>query len=57
MKKIKLSIVIATKNEQEMIKDCLESVKWVDEIILIDCGSTDETIQIAKNYRAKIFFR
>jgi len=56
MKKIKLSIVIATKNEQEMIKDCLESVKWVDEIILIDCGSTDETIQIAKNYRAKIFF-
>lgn len=51
---MKLSVIILTKNEEETIKDCLESVKWVDEIILLDGGSTDKTIEIAKKTGARI---
>ena len=45
-----LSIVIISKNEESRIKACLESVKWADEIILVDGGSSDKTIEIAKQY-------
>ena len=41
-------------NEKEKIKDCLESVKWADEIVLMDSFSTDGTVEIAKQYGAKI---
>ena len=54
-KKTKISVVIIAKNEEKKISDCLESVKWADEIILVDSGSTDKTKQIAKKYGAKIF--
>lgn len=50
-----LSVVVLTKNEQDRIKVCLESVKWADEIIIIDNGSTDKTLELAKNYTDKIF--
>ena len=50
-----ISIIIITKNEQSRIKVCLESVKWADEIILADNGSTDKTKQIAREYTNKIF--
>src|SRR4030042_1537977 len=40
--KIELSVVIIARNEEEKIKDCLESIKWADEIILVDNGSTDK---------------
>jgi glycosyltransferase involved in cell wall biosynthesis len=50
----RLSVIIITRNEQEMIRDCLESVKWAEEIVLVDSGSTDKTCKIAKKYRAKI---
>jgi len=42
----KISVVIITKNEASNIRSCLESVKWADEIIVLDCGSTDDTIKI-----------
>ncbi len=45
-----ISAVVLTKNEEEFIRNCLESVSWVDEIIVIDCGSTDNTLVIAKKY-------
>lgn len=49
-----LTVVILAKNEEKMIKVCLESAKWADEIIVIDSGSTDETLEIAKKYTDKI---
>ena len=49
-----ISAVVLTKNEEDFIRNCLESVKWVDEIIIVDSGSTDKTLDIAKNYTSKI---
>jgi glycosyltransferase involved in cell wall biosynthesis len=53
----KLSVVILTKNEESCIADCLESVKWVDEIIVVDDESMDRTPEIVKQFGARIFFR
>lgn len=50
-----LSVVILTKNESDRIKTCLESVKWADEIVIVDNGSTDNTLEIARKYSDKIF--
>lgn len=52
----KLSIALIAKNEAENIGRTLESVAWADEIILIDSGSTDDTIAIAQKYNAKIYY-
>ena len=53
--KQKISAVISAYNEEQVIKDCLESLSWVDEIILIDNESQDKTVSIAKIFKAKIF--
>lgn len=52
---MKLSVCIISKNEQETLERCLESVKWADEIIILDSGSSDKTLTIAKQYTSKIF--
>jgi len=49
-----LSVIVITKNEAERIKVCLESIRWVDEIIIADNGSSDKTLEIAKEYTDKI---
>lgn len=54
---MKLSVVISTYNEERMIEDCLQSVRFADEIILVDNQSTDKTVGIAKRYTNKIFSR
>ena len=46
----KLSVIVITKNEAHNIADCLQSVSWADEIIVLDSGSTDDTVAIAKQY-------
>ena len=55
----KISTVIITLNEEENIKECLESIKWTDEIIVIDSFSTDNTVKICKNFskNVKVFKR
>ena len=53
--KTKISVIVITKNEEEVIGECLESVKWADEIIVLDTGSTDKTLEVAKKFGAKIF--
>lgn len=53
---IKLSVCIIAKNEEKMIEDCIRSVANIaTEIILIDTGSSDNTIRIAQNYNCKVF--
>ncbi len=52
---MKLSVALATFNEQENIARCLDSVKDIaDEIVIVDGSSTDKTRDIAKKYQAKI---
>jgi (heptosyl)LPS beta-1,4-glucosyltransferase len=50
-----ISVVIITYNEEKNIARCLESVKWANEIIIVDSGSTDNTINIAKSYGAIVY--
>ncbi len=50
-----LSVVIITKNEQDMLPGCLKSISWANEIIVIDCGSTDKTVSLAKKTTQKVF--
>jgi glycosyltransferase involved in cell wall biosynthesis len=52
-----LSVVVLTKNEEACIAECLESVKWADEIIVVDDESTDKTLEIVKQFNAKVFVR
>jgi glycosyltransferase involved in cell wall biosynthesis len=53
----KISAVSIVQNEEANIRDCLESVKWCDEIVIVDSHSTDKTVEIARGYTDKIFTR
>lgn len=54
MAKLTLSMIV--KNEENFLRDCLESVRNVaDEIVIVDTGSTDKTLEIAEEFKAKIF--
>jgi glycosyltransferase involved in cell wall biosynthesis len=50
----KLSAIIITKNEAANIRACLESVVWADEIIVVDSGSSDATVDICRELGAQV---
>jgi (heptosyl)LPS beta-1,4-glucosyltransferase len=50
-----ISAVLIVKNEASKLPDCLKSLSWADEIILLDSGSTDNTLSIAEEFSAKVF--
>jgi len=50
-----LSVVIITKNEAANIGECIQSVAWADEIIVVDSGSTDGTVSIAREMGAQVY--
>ncbi len=51
----KISVVMIVKNEEAMLARCLKSVEGADEIIIVDTGSVDNTVEIAKQFTDKVF--
>src|SRR5229473_8097209 len=49
-----LSVAIVTLNEEANVGRVLESVRWADEIVLVDSGSTDRTCEIAREYGTRV---
>ncbi|HZR37963.1 MAG TPA: glycosyltransferase family 2 protein [Nevskia sp.] len=50
----RLSVVLITRNEAHNIAACLESVAWADEIVVLDSGSSDETVAICRRHGARV---
>lgn len=50
-----LSVILITKNESHNIRACLQSVAWADEIIVVDSGSTDETVAVAREFTQHVY--
>jgi len=50
-----ISVVIITRNEEDNIASCLESVKWASEVIVVDSESTDRTPAICKHYHVRFY--
>ncbi|MDA8390079.1 MAG: glycosyltransferase family 2 protein [Gammaproteobacteria bacterium] len=51
---LRMSVILITKNEAAMIGRALQSVAWADEIIVVDSGSTDNTVEICRQAGAKV---
>jgi glycosyltransferase involved in cell wall biosynthesis len=49
-----LSVCVTTFNNDRTLRSCLESVKWADEIVLVDSFSTDKTLEIAKSFNSRL---
>jgi len=54
LQRAKVSVFIITKNEEANIERCLESVKWSNEIVVVDSFSTDLTVELCKKYTDKV---
>lgn len=52
---MKLSVALIVRDEAEMLPGCLESIKEADEIVVVDTGSTDNTIEIARRYTDEVY--
>lgn len=55
MPEARVSVCIITLNEEQNIRECLESVRWVDEIVVIDSGSKDRTVPICEEFGARVY--
>ncbi len=49
-----LSVIVITRNEEANLRRCLESVKFVDQVVVVDSGSTDGTVTIARSFNAEV---
>jgi glycosyltransferase involved in cell wall biosynthesis len=49
-----LSVLLPTYNNESIVRVCLESVKWADEILVVDSFSTDRTLDLCREYGARI---
>lgn len=57
MTRAALSVTLVTWNEEERLRRCLETVAWVDEIVVVDAGSEDKTVEIARAFTDQVFVR
>lgn len=53
----RISASIICRDEEPNIEDCLRSVAWCDEIVVVDSGSTDRTVEIARRFTPKVLVR
>jgi glycosyltransferase involved in cell wall biosynthesis len=51
---MRLSVTVIARNEEQAIARCLESVRFADELIVLDCGSTDRTVEICARLGARV---
>jgi len=51
----KISCIIHTYNSEKYLRKCLSTVKWCDEIVIVDMYSTDKTLEIAEEFGAKVY--
>lgn len=51
---MRVSAIVITKNAESTIRRCLESVRWTDEIVVVDSGSTDRTLDMCRELGAKV---
>lgn len=52
-----LSVIIITKNEESNLRTCLDSVRWADQIVVVDAGSSDRTLSIARKFTKSVYVR
>src|SRR4030095_15225289 len=52
---MKISAIVITKNEEKNIRECLDSLKWADEIVVVDSNSEDKSREIASSYTTRVF--
>lgn len=51
-----ISVIILTKNEEQDLPACLNALRWCDDVHVLDSGSTDQTLEVARNFEAIISF-
>jgi glycosyltransferase involved in cell wall biosynthesis len=56
-KKTNISVTIRTFNEEKNIRECLESISWADEIVVVDSKSTDHTVAIAREFTDRVIIQ
>lgn len=52
-----ISAIVVCFNEEENIRECLESLRWCDEIVVVDSFSTDRTVEICRHYTDRVIQR
>ena len=54
MESVPVSVVVLTRDEEPNIRRCLASVAWADQVVVVDSGSTDGTVPIARSLGAEV---